>query len=66
MRVLVCGSRDWGVCPRVAQRMECPECGYLYCEALFKLDYSVFHNNAAGEKKLMHDALMTAVGIGSP
>lgn len=30
-------------CPRVAMRMECPECGYPYCEAMFPLDKRLPH-----------------------
>ncbi len=30
-------------CPRVAFRMECPECGYPYSEALFSLNTKMPH-----------------------
>jgi len=30
-------------CPRVEMRMECPECGYPFCEAMYPLDKRLPH-----------------------
>lgn len=32
------------MCNRIAMRMECPECGYPYCEANIPLDKSIEHD----------------------
>jgi hypothetical protein len=32
-------------CPRVAVRMECPECGYPFSEALLPLDPTIPHED---------------------
>ena len=31
------------MCPRVQYRMECPECGYPYSEAIYSLDSALPH-----------------------
>jgi hypothetical protein len=33
-------------CPRVARRMECPECGYPYSEARYALDLRIPHQGS--------------------
>ena len=39
-------------CPRVAFRMECPECGYPYSEALFSLNIKMPHSLTKNKKEI--------------
>ena len=40
---MACDSCVYKGCPRVDLRMECPECGYPFCEAMYMLDPRIPH-----------------------